>query len=95
MTNETFCGNRHIYIGAHLLPPRPKSSFCHLKRGVRDFHMNYVLVPADGAAYSVVVVWRLCCVSALGRGLVGTGACGLQPSLSEREIVDGHFWCQS
>ena len=39
-----------------LLPPKPKSSFCHLKRGIQDFHMNYVLVPADKAAKNVVVV---------------------------------------
>ena len=38
----------------HLLPPKTKSSFRHLKRGIQDFHMNYVLVPA--AANSVVVV---------------------------------------
>ena len=40
----------------HLLPPKPKSSFQHLKRGIQDFHMNYVLVPADKAANNVVVV---------------------------------------
>ena len=40
----------------HLLPPKPKSSFPHLKRGIQDFHMNYVLVPADKAANNVVVV---------------------------------------
>ena len=40
----------------HLLPPKPNSSFHHLKRGVQDFHMNYVLVPADKAANKVVVV---------------------------------------
>ena len=40
----------------HLLPPKPKSSFRHLKRGIHDFHMNYVLVPADKAANNVVVV---------------------------------------
>ena len=40
----------------HLLPPKPKSSFCHIKRGIQDFHMNYVLVPADKAANNVVVV---------------------------------------
>ena len=40
----------------HLLPPKPKSSFRHLKRGIQDFHMNYVLVPADEAANNVVVV---------------------------------------
>ena len=52
--------------------------------------MGCVLVPADKAASDVVVVWRLCCVNTLGRGLVDTGACKLQPSLSERVIVDGH-----
>ena len=40
----------------HLLPPKPKSSFRHLQRGIQDFHMNYVLVPADKAANNVVVV---------------------------------------
>ena len=40
----------------HILPPKPKSSFRHLKRGIKDFHMNYVLVPADKAANNVVVV---------------------------------------
>ena len=40
----------------HLLPSKPKSSFLHLKRGIQDFHMNYVLVPADKAVNSVVVV---------------------------------------
>ena len=40
----------------HLLPPKSKTSFRHLKRGNQDFHMNYVLVPADIAASNVVVV---------------------------------------
>ena len=35
---------------------KPKSSFRHLKRGIQDFHMSYVLVPADKAANNVVVV---------------------------------------
>ena len=49
----------HISIysrSSHLLPSKPKSSFCHLKRGIQDFHMYYVLVPADKAANNVVVV---------------------------------------
>ena len=41
---------------SHLLPPKPKSSFRHLKRGIQDFHMNYVLVPADKVANNVEVV---------------------------------------
>ena len=40
----------------HLLTPKPKSSFRHLKRGIQDFQMNYVLVPADKAANNVVAV---------------------------------------
>ena len=40
----------------HLFPPKPKSSFCHLKRGIQDFQTNYVLVPADKAANNVEVV---------------------------------------
>ena len=39
-----------------ILPPKRKSSFRHLKRGIQDFHMNYVLVPADKAANNGVVV---------------------------------------
>ena len=46
-----------FYSGnTHLLPPKPKSSFRHLNRGILDFHMNYVLVPADKAVNNVVVV---------------------------------------
>ena len=40
----------------HLLPPKHKSSFRPLKQGIQDFHMNYVLVPADKAAKNVIVV---------------------------------------
>ena len=40
----------------HLWPPKTKSSFRNLKRGIQDFHMNYVLVTADKAANNVVVV---------------------------------------
>ena len=38
------------------LPPKPKSTFRHLKQGIQDFHTKYVLVPADKAANNVVVV---------------------------------------
>ena len=40
----------------HLLPHKHKSSFPHLKRGIQDFHMNYVFVPANKAANYPVVV---------------------------------------
>ena len=39
-------------------PPKPKSTFRHLKQGIQDFHGKYVLVPADKASNNVVVVWR-------------------------------------
>ena len=40
----------------HLLPLKPKSSLRRLKRDMQDFHMDYVLVPADKAVNNVVVV---------------------------------------
>ena len=40
----------------NLLPPKPKSTFRHLKQGIQDFHKKYVLVPADKTANNVVVV---------------------------------------
>ena len=40
----------------HLLSSKPKYYFRHLKRGIQDFHMNNVLVPADKAANNVEVV---------------------------------------
>ena len=41
---------------AGLLPPKPGSTFRHLRRGVRGFRGGCVLVPAGRAAGSVVVV---------------------------------------
>ena len=74
-----------------LLPTKPISFFFrHLKRGIQDFHMNYVLFPADKAAKNVVVVWRLYYINTLKRELVDTNAYKLQPSLSERVVVDGY-----
>ena len=52
--------------------------------------MNYVLVPADKAANNVVVFRRLHYINILKLELVDTSAYKLQPSLSERVIVDGH-----
>ena len=40
----------------NLLPPKPKSTFRHLKQGIQNFHGKYVLVPADKAANNVVVI---------------------------------------
>ena len=43
----------------NLLPPKPKSSDRHLKKGIQEFHRKYVLIPADKAANNIVVVCRL------------------------------------
>ena len=40
----------------NLLPPKPKSSFRHLKQGIQEFHRKYVLVPADKAANNVLYI---------------------------------------
>ena len=40
----------------HILPSKPISSFRHLKRGIQNFHMNYVLVQADKGADNIVIV---------------------------------------
>ena len=39
-----------------LLPPKPKFTFRHLKKGIQKFHRKFVLAPADKAANNVVVV---------------------------------------
>ena len=44
------------------LPPKPKSSFRHLKQGIQVFHRKFVLVPAEKAANNIVVV---CCYTIL------------------------------
>ena len=52
--------------------------------------MNNVLVPADKIANNVVVLRPLYYINTLKRELVDTYVHKLQPSLSERVIVDGH-----
>ena len=39
-----------------LLPPKPKFTFRHVKKGIQEFHRRFVLAPADKAANNVVVV---------------------------------------
>ena len=43
----------------YLLPPKPKSSFRHLKQGMQEFHRKYVLVPAFKAANNIEVLCML------------------------------------
>ena len=58
----------------NILPPKPKSSFRHLKQGIQEFHRKYVLVPAGKAANNVVVVCRLHYINTLKQELDGTRA---------------------
>ena len=61
-------------INTNLLPPKPKSSFRNLKHGIQEFHRKYVLVPADKAAYNIVVVCRLHYINTLKQELSGAKA---------------------
>ena len=40
----------------HLLPPQPKVSVHALKHSLKQFHSNFVLVPADKAANNIIIV---------------------------------------
>ena len=73
----------------NLLPPKPKSTFRHLKQGIQDFHRKYVLVAADKAANNVVVVWRLHYINTLKQELSGTKAYK-ETSEKEKSVVNGH-----
>ena len=55
-----------------LLPPKPKSFLEYLKQGIKEFHTNYVFVPADKAANNDVVVCRLHYVNTFKQVLDGT-----------------------
>ena len=69
--------DKHIKFysqNTNLLPPKPKSSFRHLKQGIQEFHRKYVLVPADKAANNVVVLCRLHYIYTFKQELNGTKA---------------------
>ena len=74
----------------NLLPPKPKSSFRHLKQDIQEFHKKYVLVTAAKAANKVVVVCRLHSVNTLKQELDGTGAY-LETDTDEMSVVDAHL----
>ena len=73
----------------NLLPPKPKSSFRHLKQGIQEFHRMYVLVPADKTAYSIVVVCRLHYIDTLKQEHNGTKAYR-ETSIDEKSVVYSH-----
>ena len=71
------------------LPPKPKSSFRHLKQGIQEFHRKYVLVLANNAANNVVVVCRLHYINTLKHELNGTNAYE-ETAIDEKSIVYSH-----
>ena len=74
----------------NLLPPKPKSSFRHLKQGIQEFHRKYVLVQAVKAANNVVVVvCRLHYINTLKQELNGTKAYE-ETSIDEKSVVYSH-----
>ena len=46
----------YYFQNTNMLPRKPKISYRYLKSDIKEFHRNYVLVPADKAANNVVVV---------------------------------------
>ena len=76
-------------LSLNLLPPKPKSSFRHLKQGIQECHRKYVLVPADKAANNVVVVCRLHYINTLKQELNGTKAYE-ETSKDEKSVVYSH-----
>ena len=73
----------------NLLPPKPISTFRHLKQGIQEFHRKYVLVPADKAANNVVVVCQLHYIKILKQELNGTKAYE-EASIEEKSVVYSH-----
>ena len=73
----------------HLLPPKPKSSFRHLKQGIHEFHRKYALVPADKAANNVVVECLLHYINTLKQELNGKKAYE-ETSIDEKSVVYSH-----
>ena len=74
----------------NLLPPKPKSSFRHLKQGIQEFHRKYVLVPADKAAKNVFVNCRLHYINTLKQERNGTKAYE-ETSIDEKSVGYSHL----
>ena len=73
----------------NLLPPKPKSSFRHLKQGIQEFHRKYVLVPADKVVNNVVFACRLHYINTFKQELNGTKAYE-EASIDEKSVVYSH-----
>ena len=74
----------------YLLPPKPKSSFKHLKQDIPEFHRKCVLVPADKTTNNVVVVCRLHYINALNQELHSTRAYK-ETNCDEISVVNAHL----
>ena len=70
----------------NLLPPKPKSSFRHLKQGIQEFHTKCVLVTDDQAANNVIVVCRRHYVNTIKQEIDGTRAY-LETDTDEMSVV--------
>ena len=81
--------NKFSSQNTNLLPPKPKSSFRHLKQGIHEFHRKYVLVPADKPENNIVVVCRLHYINTLKQELNGTKAYE-ETSIDEKSVVYSH-----
>ena len=84
--------DKHIKFyssNTNLFPPKPKSSFRHLKQGIQEFHRKYGLVPADKAANNIVVVCRLHYINTLKQELNGTKAYK-ETSTDEKTFFNSH-----
>ena len=84
--------DKRIKLYSHntnLLPPKPKSSFRHLKQDIQEFHRKYVLVLAEKAANNIVVVSRLHYFNTLKQELNGAKAYK-ETSTEEKSVVYSH-----
>ena len=74
----------------NMLPRKPKISCRYLKSGIKEFHKQYVLVPADKAANNVVVA-RFHYTDTLKQELSGTKAYE-GTSEKEKTVINNHIF---
>ena len=79
-----------FYSNTDLFPPKPKSSLRHLKQCIQEFHGTYVLVPADKAANTVVVVCRLHYINTVKQELDGIRAYK-ETDNDEISVINAHL----
>ena len=81
--NSFYCNN------LDLLPPKPKFTFRHLKKGVQEFHRRFVLASADKAANNMCVRLKRYYIHTLKQEL-STAKTYEQYRLDATSIVDRH-----